>query len=272
MAIFEAEAYEPAYRDVTQGQAGLVSLVGAGPGEADLITVKGLRRLQAADVVITDRLIAHSLLDEAPAHALIIDAGKAAGKHTLTQDAINHLLVHHARLGRRVVRLKGGDPFVFGRGGEEALSLVAAGIPFEIVPGVSSAFAVPAYAGIPVTHRSLTTSFTVVTGHDPAGVRWEALASLGGTLVILMSMATLPAITDRLIAAGMDAATPAAIIEDGATPRQRVILGTVENIGVRGHDAAVGSPALTVIGAVVSLHDALHWWDTVGSGLLSQTD
>src|SRR2546422_5804887 len=170
---------------------GRVSLVGAGPGDPGLLTVRALERLREAEVVVYDRLVNPELLDEAPAEALRIFAGKRVGAHCLPQAAINALLVHHASAGRVVVRLKGGDPFVFGRGGEEALALAKAGIPFEVVPGVSSAIAVPAYAGVPVTHRGVASSFAVVTGHEKhAGaslaMNWEALATLGGTLVILM--------------------------------------------------------------------------------------
>src|SRR6266702_5273392 len=183
---------------------GKVFLVGAGPGDAELITLKGLRSLRKADVVVYDRLIGPELLDEVPSQAERVFVGKASGRHTIKQEEINALLIKHARQGRVVVRLKGGDPFVFGRGGEEALALAQAGIPFEIVPGISSAIAVPAYAGIPVTHREYSSSVTIVTGHeDPthtsSTVNWERLAKLDSTLVILMGMTALASITRQLL-------------------------------------------------------------------------
>src|SRR5262245_53371704 len=190
---------------------GYVALVGAGPGDPELITVRGLEWLRRADVVVHDDLVSAALLHEAPAGAVRIHVGKAAGRHCLPQAAISGLLVHHALAGRVVVRLKGGDPFVFGRGGEEALACRMAGVRCEVVPGVSSATAVPAAAGIPVVHRGLSSSFAVVTGHeDPnkAGGRvdWKALATAVDTIVIVMGAATLPAIVDRLIAGGRDPA------------------------------------------------------------------
>jgi len=237
--------------------SGRVVLVGAGPGDPDLITLRGLRWLRQAEVVIYDQLASPALLDEAPPTALLIFAGKATGNHCIAQSAINALLIHHAEAGRLVVRLKGGDPFVFGRGGEEVLACRGAGIPVEVVPGVSSAVAVPAAAGIPVTHRGLASSFAVVTGHeDPdkaaGGIDWDRLATAVDTLVILMGIATLPVITARLIAAGRDPATPAAVIERGLTANQRVVTGTLGNIAERA--TRLASPAVIVIGEVVSLH------------------
>jgi uroporphyrin-III C-methyltransferase len=235
--------------------SGRVVLVGAGPGDPDLITVRGLRWLRQADVVIYDQLASPALLDEAPPDALLIFAGKATGNHCIAQSAINALLIHHAEAGRLVVRLKGGDPFVFGRGGEEVLACRVAGIPVEVVPGVSSAVAVPAAAGIPVTHRGLSSSFAVVTGHeDPGktagGVDWDRLATAVDTLVILMGIATLPVITARLIAAGRDPATPAAVIERGLTAGQRVVTATLADIAERA--AHLAAPAVIVIGDVAS--------------------
>jgi len=248
-----------------RGRYGTVYLVGAGPGDPDLITRKGLRLLRAADVVVYDRLIAPELLDEARPGAELIFAGKGPGCHTMPQDEINRLLVAHGRRGHAVARLKGGDPFVFGRGGEEALALAAAGIPFEIVPGVSSAIAVPAYAGIPVTHRGHAPLLTVVTGHEGDGatgaVDWDALARLGGTIVIMMGVATLPGLTRRLSDGGLAPATPAAVIAQGTTARQRVVTGTLADIAERAAAARVGSPAITVIGAVAALSDTLAWFD-----------
>src|SRR5579859_6900714 len=208
---------------------GKVYLIGAGPGDPELITVKGLRCLRMADVVLYDRLISTDLLDEAPARAELVFVGKGPQHHSMTQTEINTLMISYARNGRVVVRLKGGDPFVFGRGGEEVLALALAEIPFEIVPGISSAIAVPAYAGIPVTHRDLASSVTIVTGHGrptsaSSDVNWEALASLGGTLVILMGVETLSDITQRLLAGGLPSDTPAAVIQQGTVPEQRVVM------------------------------------------------
>ena len=236
--------------------SGRVVLVGAGPGDPDLITLRGLRWLRQAEVVIYDQLASPALLDEAPPTALLIFAGKATGHHCIAQSAINSLLIHHAEAGRLVVRLKGGDPFVFGRGGEEVLACRGAGIPVEVVPGVSSAVAVPAAAGIPVTHRGLASSFAVVTGHeDPdkaaGGIDWDRLATAVDTLVILMGIATLPVIAARLIAAGRDPATPAAVIERGLTAGQRVATGTLADIATRA--ARLASPAVIVVGEVASL-------------------
>src|ERR671937_1668413 len=241
-----------------------VYLVGAGPGDPDLITVKGLRCLRRADVVIYDRLIAPALLDEARPDATRIFVGKGAGYHTMPQEQINALLVAHARQGRVVVRLKGGDPFVFGRGGEEAAALAAAGIPFEVVPGVSAAIAVPAYAGIPVTHRGHGSLMTVVTAHEcapAAGVDWEALARVGGTLIIMMGVAALPRVTQRLRDGGRAPHTPAAIIEQGTTAQQRVVEGTLADLAERAAAANIRPPAITVVGAVAALRASLAWFE-----------
>ncbi len=236
--------------------SGQVVLVGAGPGDPELVTVKGLRWLQRAEVVVYDRLVAPALLDEVPAAALRIYAGKSSGRHCIPQSAITPLLIHHARAGRIVVRLKGGDPFVFGRGGEEVVACRAAGIPVEVVPGVSSAVAVPAAAGIPVTHRGLASSFAVVTGHeDPSkpgtGVDWAALAGSVETLVVLMGVGSLPTIAARLTAAGRPASTPAAVISRGTTAAQQVVTGTLADIAERARH--LSPPATIVIGEVVRL-------------------
>ncbi|HLY34887.1 MAG TPA: uroporphyrinogen-III C-methyltransferase, partial [Jatrophihabitantaceae bacterium] len=219
---------------------GSVALVGGGPGDPELITVRGRRLVASADVVVVDRLAPRALLDDLPDSVEVIDCGKAAHRHNMTQDEINDVLVERALDGKRVVRLKGGDPFVFGRGGEEAEACRAAGIPFVVVPGVTSAIAVPAYAGIPVTHRDLTSAFAVITGHaDPdesenpgsgqTSLDYSALARIG-TLVILMGVAHLGNIAAALIAAGRDPSTPAACIERGTTTRQRTIRGTLATI------------------------------------------
>ena len=246
---------------------GRVSLVGAGPGDPGLITVRGMDRLRACDVVVYDRLVDERLLDEAKPGAELIDAGKAPGNVRLSQDQINQLLVEKATAGLSVCRLKGGDPFVFGRGGEEALALVAAGIPWEVVPGVTSAVAAAAYAGIPVTQRGMATSFTVVTGTEEPGKSepdydWRSLASARGTLVLLMAFGNLSEITRSLLDSGMRSDRPAALVQWGTTPRQRVVTGTLENIAQRGAEAGLSAPVAVVIGDVTSLRDQLAWFDT----------
>ncbi|MDX6377117.1 MAG: uroporphyrinogen methyltransferase / synthase [Gaiellaceae bacterium] len=239
-----------------------VYLVGAGPGDPGLITVRGLDLVRRAEVLVYDRLAAPELVAEAPAGCERIYAGKGPSSHAMSQDAINARLVDEGAAGRRVVRLKGGDPFVFGRGSEEAEALRAAGVDYEVVPGITSAVAVPAYAGIPVTHRGLATHFTVVTGHeDPAkgrdDVDWEALARAGGTLVILMGVGGLRDIAGRLIAGGRAADTPVAVVTRGTTPRQEAITGTLETIADAAAD--VRPPAITVVGPVAGLRDAIAW-------------
>ena len=239
---------------------GRVVLVGAGPGDPDLITVKGLRWLRRADVLVYDQLVCPALLDEAPAGALRIFAGKSAGRHYLEQSAINSILIHHAEAGRLVIRLKGGDPFVFGRGGEEVLACARAGVTVEVVPGVSSALAVPSAAGIPITHRGLASSFAVVTGHeDPAkpgsAVDWERLAAAVDTLVILMGVGAFPRIALRLLAAGRSAATPVAVICRGTTEAEETLVGTLGDIAVLA--AQLQSPAVIVIGEAVTFRSLL---------------
>ncbi len=256
---------QPPVRREEAETRGKVYLVGAGPGDPDLITVKGLRCLRAAEVVIYDRLVNSALLDEVPASAQRIFVGKQPGRCSLRQEEINALLVEQACLGRIVVRLKGGDPCVFGRGGEEALALVAAGIPFEIVPGITSAIAVPAYAGIPVTQRGQSGALTIVTGHETPEhsaplVDWDALAKLDGTLVILMGVATLPTISQKLLKAGLASTTPAAVIEQGTVAQQRIVTGPLAEIAGRVAAAGLRSPAVVVIGRVVELSALLSWF------------
>lgn len=252
---------------------GLVSLIGAGPGDPELITVKGLRRLRAADVVVHDALIGAELLQECRPEAVIIDAGKRAGGPTRPQIWISQLLVEHGRAGRTVARLKGGDPFVFGRGGEEAEALAAAGVPWEVVPGVSSAIAVPAYAGIPLTHRDHAASFAVVSGHEPADravslLRWQALARGIDTLVFLMGTGRLAEISAQLIAHGRSAETPAAVVCAGTTGEQVTLTATLGTISRRAEQTTLGPPTLLVIGAVVSLHERLAWFDPASMAAL----
>jgi uroporphyrinogen III methyltransferase/synthase len=260
---------------------GLVSLVGAGPGDPGLITVAGLDRLREADVIVYDRLVAPVLLGNARPDAELIYVGKlpspahgrgAGGEGSShDQEAINQLLIEKAREGKRVVRLKGGDPFVFGRGGEEAEALRAAGIPFEVVPGVTSAIAVPAYAGIPVTHRGIASSFAVITGHEadpPAGadgalstVNYQ-LSTQADTLVFLMGTKTLPDIVDNLIASGRSPDTPVAVIRWGTTPEQQTVVGVLADIVARVEDAGLTPPAITVVGEVVRLRETLSWFES----------
>lgn len=244
-------------------RTGRVFLVGAGPGDPRLITVRGLEVLREADVVVHDRLVGRALLEETSPGVVRIFAGKSPGAG-MAQEAINGLLIHHAKLGRRVVRLKGGDPFVFGRGGEEALALAEAGIPFEIVPGVSSAIGVPAYAGIPLTHRALASSFAVVTAsEDPAkptgGVDWAALATAVDTLVILMPTRGLTRVLQALRAGGRDPDTPVAVVSQGTTPAQTITVGSLRGMA-HGLGDAVESPVLLVVGDVVGLHARIGWF------------
>jgi uroporphyrin-III C-methyltransferase len=230
-----------------------VSLVGAGPGDPGLLTRRGAELLGRADVVIHDRLIARELLELAPPGAELIDVGKVPGVST-AQSEINSQLIELGRTGKAVVRLKGGDPFVFGRGGEEAEALRSAGIEFEVVPGVSSAFAAPAAAGIPVTHRGLATSVTVVTGHvgdpsAPGGVDWASLGRAGGTLVILMGMSERARIADELVRSGRPAATPAAVVHWATTARERVVRTTLGELA----SVELPAPSVIVVGPVAGL-------------------
>jgi uroporphyrinogen III methyltransferase/synthase len=238
-----------------------VHLVGAGPGDPGLLTVRALERLRLADVVIYDRLSQESLLDLAPA-AERIDVGKAPGHVRMTQSEINDLLIERGRRGETVVRLKGGDPFVFARGGEEAAALAGAGVPFEVVPGITSAIAVPAYAGIPVTLRHSSTSVTIVTGHEEPGtegaegtVDWEAVARVGGTIVVLMGVARIARIAAELMAAGRSPDTPVAAVQWGTRPEQRTVRATLSTIA----DRALGTPSTIVIGDVAA--SDLAWFE-----------
>ncbi|WP_434318618.1 uroporphyrinogen-III C-methyltransferase [Leifsonia sp. P73] len=235
-------------------RTGSVTLVGGGPGDPDLLTVAAVRALAAADVVLYDRLAPHEALAELAPGAELIDVGKRPGHHPIPQDEIERLLVAHALEGSTVVRLKGGDPFVFGRGGEEVEACRRAGVPVSIIAGVTSAVAVPAAAGIPVTHRRASRLFTVVSGHAPLSpAELEHLAGLGGTIVILMGITNLPSITAGLARFGMDPDMPVAIVEQGYTARQRTTFGELRTILTESAQAGVGSPAVVVIGEVVRL-------------------
>ncbi|MDQ6850378.1 MAG: uroporphyrinogen-III C-methyltransferase [Actinomycetota bacterium] len=246
-------------RPARTASAGSVTLVGGGPGNPDLITVRGRRLVASADVVVVDRLAPRALLAELPDGVEIIDSGKSAHRHNLSQSEINEVLVERARAGKRVVRLKGGDPFVFGRGGEEWLACVAAGIPVTVVPGISSALAAPAAAGIPLTHRGVASDFTVVSGHlDPGrapdhGVDWPGLAVGGGTLVLLMSMDRLGLIADELIRHGRASSTPSAVVYRATLPGETVVRAPLSELAEAAERAGVGAPAVTVIGAVVDV-------------------
>jgi uroporphyrinogen III methyltransferase/synthase len=245
---------------------GKVYLVGAGPGDPGLMTVKGLDFLRQADVVIYDRLVDESILNEARPEAEKIYVGKAASHHTLEQEMINHLLIQKAREGKVVVRLKGGDPFVLGRGGEEAEALAENHIPFEVVPGVSSAVAVPAYAGIPVTHRGVSSSFAVVTGHKASEsggptIAWDKLSTGTDTLVILMGIGNLGNVVDQLIKNNKPPSTPVAVITHGTTGRQRCVTGTLQDIISKVKSENLQPPSVVVVGDVVQLRKYLRWFD-----------
>ena len=245
---------------------GKVYLVGAGPGDPGLITQKGLRCLEKAQVVVYDRLLDPSLLQAAPPSAERVFVGKERGRQALSQEEINRVLIDRAGAGQEVVRLKGGDPFVFGRGGEEALALTEHGIPFEVVPGVTSPIAAAAYAGIPLTYRGISSTFTVVSGsEDPSKpdstVPWEALARTGGTLVVLMGWAGLESILDALRGYGMDPATPVALVQWGTWPQQKTVTGCLENIVDRGRKTGLEPPVVAVLGKVVELREQLRWFD-----------
>lgn len=262
---------------MSESPKGIVYLVGAGPGDPGLLTVRGAELLRSADVVVYDYLSNPRLLSHC-SNVPAIYVGKKAAQHSMTQEQINSLLVEHAKAGKRVVRLKGGDPFVFGRGGEECEALAAAGIPFQVVPGITAAIAAPAYAGIPVTHRDLNSSFTFVTGHEKeeayrdadalsreagaaSDLDWSALAKLP-CLAFYMGVKSLPRICGKLIEHGMDPAMPASTIRWGTTPRQRTVVGTLADLPQRVAEAQLGPPALTIIGRVVALRQTLNWFET----------
>lgn len=244
--------------------AGKVYLVGAGPGDPDLITVKGLRCLQNADVILYDRLVNPELLKHAKEGAKLVYCGKLPNYHTMKQETINHFLVKYAKKGLRVVRLKGGDPFVFGRGGEEAEECRKNDVPFEIVPGITSGIAATAYAGIPVTHRTLSKSFAFITGHQAGDVaaehQWSHLANAVDTICIYMGVSQLPTIASQLIHFGKSEQTPIALIHWGTLSEQKTVVGTLETIVEKVREAEISNPSMIVIGEVVRLHDRLNWF------------
>ncbi|MGB9802436.1 uroporphyrinogen-III C-methyltransferase [Desulfofundulus sp.] len=245
---------------------GTVYLVGAGPGDPGLITVKGLKCIQNADVIVYDRLASPRLLSHAAPGTELIYVGKSPDGHAMPQEEINQLLVERALKGQVVVRLKGGDPFVFGRGGEEAEALAEAGVKFEVVPGITSAVAVPAYAGIPVTHREWTSTLSIITGNeDPSRkssrINWEKLATGVDTLVFLMGMTNLESIVKQLTRYGRDPQTPVAVIRWGTRPEQKTVVGTLENIVSRTMEAGITNPAVIIVGEVVTLREKLSWYE-----------
>ena len=255
---------DPAGDSSGAAREGVVYLVGAGPGDPGLLTARALELIAGADVILHDRLIPAEALAGAREDAERLYVGKEPGEASVPQEEIEGLLIERAKAGKSVVRLKGGDPFVFGRGGEEAEALAAAGVPFEVVPGVTAGVAAPAYAGIPVTHREDASAVAFITGHeDPAkgadALDYEALAAFPGTLVLYMGVKALPGLTQRLIAAGRDPGEPAAVIERGTLPGQRVVQGTLESIAAVAAEAAIAPPAATVIGPVAARREAIGW-------------
>lgn len=244
---------------------GKVYLVGAGPGDPDLITVKGLRYLQQADVILYDRLVNQELLTYAKEGSQLFYCGKQPNAHAMKQETINHFLVKYAKKGCNVVRLKGGDPFVFGRGGEEAAACVKNQIPFEVVPGITAGIGASAYAGIPVTHRTLSKSFAFITGHQAGDVaaeqQWAHLAKGVDTICVYMGVSHLSSIKDNLIKHGKSPKTPIALIHWGTMSKQRTVVGTLETIEEKVRKANISNPSMMVIGEVVSLHEELNWFN-----------
>lgn len=250
--------------DAVTRPEGRVYLVGAGPGDPDLLTVKAARLLGQADVVVYDRLVSDAVLDLVPDGVSRIFVGKSVGRHVVPQEEINRILANLALAGHRVVRLKGGDPFVFGRGGEEALFLARRGIPFEVVPGITAAVACAAYAGIPVTHRGVASGVQLVTGHcrgtTPLDLDWRTLADPSLTVVFYMGLANLGEIRERLIAAGRAPTTPVAVVADGTLARQRRLTTTLAEVEQAVVEASIGAPAILIIGEVVRLARELDWY------------
>lgn len=244
---------------------GKVYIVGAGPGDAELITVKGLRCIKEADVILYDRLINNDLLSYAKPNAKLIFCGKLPNRHAMIQEQINSSLVQHAMQGKVVTRLKGGDPFVFGRGAEEAEVLAENGIPYEIVPGITSGIAAPAYAGIPVTHRDLGSSFAIVTGHMREGkedtIQWESLAKGVDTLAIYMGVGNLPYICSQLLKFGRAASTPVALVHMGTFEEQHTVTGTLETIVQIAQESKIKNPSMIIVGEVVTLREKIKWFE-----------
>jgi uroporphyrin-III C-methyltransferase/precorrin-2 dehydrogenase/sirohydrochlorin ferrochelatase/uroporphyrin-III C-methyltransferase len=250
---------------------GKVFLVGAGPGDPELLTVKALRLIQSADVLVYDRLVSQAVLDLVPSGVSRISVGKASGNHSLPQHEINDLLASLAQRRRMVVRLKGGDPFIFGRGSEEALHLREQGIEYEVVPGVTAAAACSAYAGVPLTHRGVSRGVRLITGHfkndEPMDIDWRSLADPEITLVIYMGKSNLKRICTRLVAEGLDPATPALAVQDGTTPTQRRVFGDLLTLPTRVKQVRLESPMLIIIGRTVALAGALDWYRPKGERL-----
>jgi uroporphyrin-III C-methyltransferase len=244
---------------------GKVYLVGAGPGDPELITVKGLRCIQNADVILYDRLVNKELLNYAKPGVELINCGKLPNYHLLQQETINRFLVKYAQKGKTVTRLKGGDPFVFGRGGEEAEACQKAGVPFEVVPGITAGIAAPAYAGIPVTHRDHSSSFAIITGHRKEGeddnIKWESIAKGIDTIAIYMGVKNLPYIRNKLLEHGKNPNTPAALIHWGTLQNQKTAIGTLETIVETAEREQITNPSMIVIGDVVQLHDKINWFE-----------
>ena len=241
--------------DKRKERKGIVYLVGAGPGDPELITKKAERAIKEADVILYDRLVDKQISSIFPKSAELIDVGKESDYHKVPQRKINKLMIDNAKKGKVVVRLKGGDPYVFGRGGEEAQELSACGINVEVIPGVSSAIAAPAYAGIPVTHRDYASSLTIITGHEARGsnIQWDLLANLNGTLVILMGVSNFRRNIKTLVKFGKPLETPVAIIERGTMPQQKVVIGTLESIVEKAEKEGIRAPAVIVVGDVVNV-------------------
>ncbi len=243
---------------------GFVSLVGAGPGDADLLTIKALRLLKTADVVVYDRLVSADILEMIPVGVSRISVGKTPGKHCVPQDQINEIIVNLAKAGRRIVRLKGGDPYMFGRGGEEVIALKRHEIPFEVVPGVTAASGCSAYSGIPLTHRGKSRRVQFITGHfnndEPVDLNWQSIADPDSTLVIYMGLGNLSHISGNLMNAGLAPSTPAAAIENGSTKKQRRVITTLDTLAVEAERKQLKAPVMIIIGDVVSLSGELDWF------------